>query len=186
MALVVQPDWRHYGGVTLDASGAVTAFVRKGVSSPYHFVGVQAADAEAFASLPVGQPAETVSSLYPQLMDARPGSVRGFVCDATFHDIGTPRDYLDTALALAREEGRRGTLVGRGAAIDPTAAVTSSVLWDNVVVQSGAVLDHCILADGVTVPADARFDHAALVPRFAGYTPLAGEEIVGNLLVRRF
>jgi NDP-sugar pyrophosphorylase family protein len=186
MALVVQPDARHYGGVNLDQAGAVTGFVRKGTPSAYHFVGVQAADAEAFANVPVGQPAETVASLYPQLIQGRAGSVRGFVCDATFHDIGTPGDYLCTALAIAREEGAGTLLLGRGVAIDASATVTNSVAWDNVVVQAGAVLDSCILADGVSVPAGSRFDHAALVPRFAGYTPLAGEEIVGNLLVRRF
>jgi NDP-sugar pyrophosphorylase family protein len=134
----------------------------------------------------MGEPAESVSSLYPQLIHSRPGCVRGFVCDATFHDIGTPGDYLCTALSLASEEGGRASLVGRGVSIDPSATVTDSVIWDNVSVQAGLVLDRCILADGVTVHAEARFDNAALVPRFAGYTPLAGEEIVGNLLVRRF
>jgi NDP-sugar pyrophosphorylase family protein len=185
MALVVQPDPGHYGGVSLDAEGAVTGFVKRGTPSTYHFVGVQAVSAAAFANVAPGQPAETVGALYPHLLAERPGCVRGFVCDATFHDVGTPHDYLLTSLRLARQEGRAVPLVGRNCAIDDAAAVQDSVLWDDVVVEAGAALDRCIVADGVRVPAGARFEEAALVRRPAGYAPLFGEEIAGSLLVRR-
>jgi NDP-sugar pyrophosphorylase family protein len=185
MALVVQPDSSHYGGVSLDAQGAVTGFTRRGTPSPYHFIGVQAVNAEAFANVAPGQPAETVGALYPHLLAQRAGCVRGFVCDATFHDIGTPQDYLDTSLLLARQEGRPLPLVGRNCSIDEAASVQDSVLWDDVVVEAGATLDRCLVADGVRVPAGARFEEAAIVRRPAGYAPLFGEEIAGSLLVRR-
>ncbi len=185
MALIVQPDAGHYGGVGLDAEGAVTGFIRRGTPSTYHFIGVQAVNAEAFSHVAADQPADTVGALYPMLLAERPGSIRGFVCDASFHDIGTPHDYLQTSLLLAHQEGRPLPLVGRDCAIDATAIVEDSILWDEVVVGAGATLTRCVLADGVRVPEGARFEDAAIVRRPIGYTPLAGEEIAGSLLVRR-
>jgi NDP-sugar pyrophosphorylase family protein len=185
MALIVQPDAGHYGGVGLNAEGAVTGFIRRGTPSTYHFVGVQAVNAEAYANVAPDQTADTVTALYPTLLAEQPGCICGFVSDASFHDIGTPHDYLLTSLLLARQEGHALPLVGARSAIDPTATVEESILWDDVVVEAGAALTRCIVADGVRVPAGARFSEAAIVRRPIGYTPLAGEEIAGSLLVRR-
>ena len=184
MALVAQPDARHYGGVTLDARGAVTGFVKRGTPSAYHFIGVQAVNADAFDHVAADQAVETVRALYPHLMTERPGSVRGFVCDARFRDIGTPQDYLQTSLLVAGQEGSALPLAGRNCAIDPTAAIEDSVLWDDVVVEADAVLARCIVADGVRIPEGAHFEEAAIIRRPVGYTPEFGEELVGNLLVR--
>ena len=107
------------------------------------------------------------------------------MCDATFHDMGTPRDYLLSSLSLARQEGRSLPLVGRNCAIDATSTIEESVLWDDVVVEAGAVLSRSVVSDGVSVPAGARFEETAIVRRPAGYAPLVGEDIVGSLLVRR-
>jgi NDP-sugar pyrophosphorylase family protein len=187
MALVPHADAGHYGGVNLDGTGAVAGFARRGTPSGYHFVGIQAVDANAFAGLPDNEPAETVSSLYPRMLRDRPGCIRGFVCGATFHDIGTPHDYLLTSLTLARQERCPLPLVGRNCRIAPSASVTDCVLWDDVIVEEGAHLRECILADRAHVPANARFERAALVPAGAGRTlAAAGEEIVGSLVVRCF
>jgi len=185
MALIVQPDAGRYGGVSLDAEGAVTGFVRRGTPSTYHFIGVQAVNAEAFSQVAADQPADSVGALYPMLIAERPGSIRGFVCDASFHDVGTPHDYLQTSLLFARQEGRPLPLVGRDCAIDATASVDDSVLWDDVVVEAGATLTRCVVADGVRIPDGAQFDDAVIVRRPIGYAPLTGEEIAGSLLVRR-
>ena len=60
-------------------------------------------------------PAESVNALYPRLIAEHPQSVAGYVSDASFLDIGTPRDCLDTSLALAETEG---ATVHRGARDD--------------------------------------------------------------------
>ena len=62
--------------------------------------------------------------LYPRLIAEDARSVAGFVSDASFSDIGTPRDYLETSLALAAIEGDRLT-EGRGIAVSPSADVDS-------------------------------------------------------------
>jgi len=64
-------------------------------------IGVQAVQAQAFARLVDGEPANSVwGGLYEQLIAEKPGSIRGYVCDARFWDIGTPEDYAATDAAF--------------------------------------------------------------------------------------
>ena len=152
MMLVPNTEPMKYGGVVVADDGAITGFVRRGSTTPsYHFFGVQVVEADAFAEVPEHVPHETVATLYPALIAARPGSVRAYRCDAEYFDIGTPADYLQTSLRIGEREGRDST--GRRVSIDPTARVERSILWDDVVVESGALLRECVVADGVTVPA---------------------------------
>jgi len=165
MALIENPRPDKYGGVLLDERGAVTAFTRRGHPGPsYHFIGPQVVQASVFADLPDGVPAESVLEVYPRLMREQPGSVTGFVGEWTFQDIGTPADLLATSLALAAAEGRPDRpRWGRSARVDPSAHVTRSVLWDDVTVGAGAVVDECVLADGVVIPPGAHYAQCAVV-----------------------
>ena len=142
MAVVPNTEPHKYGGVLVNDSGTITGFTRKRSQQPsYHFIGVQVVDAEAFAAVPENRPYETVNALYPDLMRTRPGSVRAYICNADFLDIGTASDYLETSLSLAEREGR--------------AADGDNLFWDDVVVGPGARLRRCIVTDGVRVPAHA-------------------------------
>ena|SRR5436309_1429332 len=165
MALIPNPRPDKYGGVLLDEDGAVTGFTRRGMPGPsFHFIGVQAAQADAFASLTDGVAVESVGALYPELMRARPRSVRGFVSTASFQDIGTPADLLQTSLALAALDGRAGRPGhGERVTIAPDARVERSLLWDDVAVGAGAHVHECILADGVTIPPGSTFARCAIV-----------------------
>jgi NDP-sugar pyrophosphorylase family protein len=165
MALIPNPDPAKYGGVLLDAAGAVTAFTRRGSPGPsFHFIGPQVVEAAAFAPLADGVLSESVLGIYPRYIAERPGSIRGFVCAATFRDIGTPADLLQTSLDLAAADGRPDRPHwGRNARVDPSARIVGSVLWDDVTVGAGATLMRCVIADGVTIPAGARYEGAAIV-----------------------
>ena len=165
MALIPNPRPDKYGGVLLDAEHAVTGFTRRGNMQPsFHFIGPQVVDADAFLPLDDGVPAETVLGIYPALMSNRPGSVRGFVSEATFQDIGTPADLLQTSLDLAAADGRSDRpRWGRNPRVAATARVTRSVLWDDVTVGAGASLTECVVADGVHIPANAVFARCAIV-----------------------
>ena len=105
--------------------------------------------------------------VYPALMASRPGSVRGFVSDATFQDIGTPADLLaDLARPRRRRRPRRSRRAGDATPrVDATARVTRSVLWDDVTVGAGAVITECVVADGVRIPAGAVLTRCAIVQR---------------------
>lgn len=153
MALTPNRQPEKYGGIILDTHGAMIGHRRKGEpGDSFHFVGVQVAQGDAFASLPDGVPAETVTELYRDWIRHKPGSIRGVVSEARFFDIGTPRDYLETSLALAARESR-GPLLGVRTTIASTAHVIDSVLWDDVHVEDGARVERCVLTDGTTVSA---------------------------------
>jgi len=168
---VVPGDTARYGGVQADASDQVTGFARampgaasapRAADAPGHFIGVQAAEAAAFADAPDDAPSESVHWLYPRLIAARPGAVQVYRSHAAFFDIGTPRDYLDTVRAFAAREGR-GLDAGADTVVDPTAHVAGSVLWDRVRIGPRARLTGCIVTDDVVVPAGASHTDAMLV-----------------------
>jgi NDP-sugar pyrophosphorylase family protein len=175
------PD--KYGGVLLDDRGAVTGFTRRGSREPsFHFIGVQAAEVDAFAALEDGVPAESVLGVYPRLMAERPGSVIGFVSDARFQDIGTPDDLLRTSLDLAAADRRTDRpRWGQDVRVDPSASIVRSVLWDHVVVHATARLNECVVADGVTIPAGSDFTRCAIVR--APDEPSGPGRRIGDLLV---
>jgi NDP-sugar pyrophosphorylase family protein len=120
-----------------------------------------------FAPLDPREPARTIGGIYDALAAARPGAIRALTSRAAFFDIGTAADYLETCLAIGRAEGRGGPLAGSGTVVHPGASVTRSVLWDDVVVAGGAVLDECVVADGVHVPAGLRLSRRVVLPRGA-------------------
>ena len=183
MVLTPNPRPDVYGGVLVDGGGNVTGFTRRGAApDSFHFVGIQVAEARAFAPLPEGVPAESVNQLYPQLIRDLPGAIAAHVVDAPFKDIGTPDYYLQTSLALAAVEGNRRA-GGRQTTIDPTAEVDRTAVWDNVSIGADARLTECIVCDGVRIPAGARYARCAIVP---ARPPGAGESLEGDLLIKRF
>jgi mannose-1-phosphate guanylyltransferase len=107
IALIPNREPARYGGARLDAERRVTGFVPRGAEAAdsYHVIGVQAAQAEAFAGLKDGEPVNSVRGLYEQLVATKPGSIRGYVCEASFWDIGTPEDYAATDAAFNRMSG---------------------------------------------------------------------------------
>ena len=193
MALIRNPRPDRYGGVVVSSDGWVTGFRgrvapsadstpdRAPAEHPYHFIGVQVAQARAFADLEDGVPYESVNALYPRLIAANPFAVAAHISDATFLDIGTPRDCLETSLALAEREGAR--LVGLRNRIDDSAELVRTVVWDDVTVGAGSVLRECVIGDRAEIPAGARFARCAIVPA-EGRSPERGERLEGNLLVR--
>ena len=179
MAVIPNTEPHKYGGVVADADGHFTRFVPRGATEPsFHFIGVQAATPRAFDSVPGDTPYE-VRTLYTDLGAAELGSIRVFRTDARFLDIGTPADYLNTALLLAAREGI-GT-VGARTRLDFGATVERSVLWDDVVVQEGAMLKECVVADGAVVPAGTSWHGVSL--RVPTGELADGERVIDGLAV---
>ena len=73
---------------------------------PWHFIGVQAVEARAFADVPDNQPFETVKQLYPALIAQQPWLGSRIPSDAEFLDVGTIADYFETVDVVAEREGR--------------------------------------------------------------------------------
>jgi mannose-1-phosphate guanylyltransferase len=151
-----------YNGVIAPSDGIVQGFGQR--DGAFHFIGVQAANASVFSGVNPAVKSETVHGIYPALIARRAEAIRVFHTGAEFFDIGSPRDYLQTAIALADRERRpldRGAdcEVGEGASLEHT------ILWDRVRIGRGAGLSHCVAADDVVVPDGATYSHTALVMR---------------------
>jgi NDP-sugar pyrophosphorylase family protein len=160
MAVVPNASPDRYNGLTLDDSDRVEAFVARGpaAAASWHFTGVQVADASVFAALPDGVPAESVHGVYRELMRPGPGGLHVHRVDGPFHDVGSPADYLHTALGF-----------GTGRAIDPNAAVAStarvnrSVVWPGATIGANASIDECIVT-AVDVPPGFQARQSVLMP----------------------
>ena len=183
MALIPNPRPNAYGGVHVSPDGWVTGFTRADRSrESWHFIGVQVANATAFASLDDGVPAESVNALYPALMARNPRAVAAFTCSASFRDIGTPADYLRTSVELAEAEGDR-MAGGSRVTCSPSARLVRTAVWNDVVIGDRATLEEGIVCDGVRVPDGARYERCAIVPA-ADRTAAQDERIEGALLVK--
>jgi mannose-1-phosphate guanylyltransferase len=170
---VVDADPR-YNAIQANEAGIVTSFPSRtpgSLGSPgtpetskHHFIGIQAVNASAFAGVNPDTKSETVHGIYPRLIEQKPEAVRVFRSGAEFFDIGSPRDYLDTAITLAAREGRPLDR-GRDCQVAGDAVLTNTILWDRVSIGAGASLDDCVAADDVVVPPGAKFSQSSLVMR---------------------
>ena len=169
LALVPNRAYDRYGGVVLDEKNRVTGFVPRGPSAEgsFHYIGVQLAHTVAFSAICPGDAARTIGGIYDSLMIDRPGTVRGFVLEAAFWDVGTVADYWRTTRAF---DVRDRSAITRTVRIDPTAHMTDSILWDDVDVGARAVVEHCILTDGVRIAEDATYRDSILLVRDGGLT----------------
>lgn len=151
-----------YNGVIADQRSIVSGFGKAPGAS--HFIGVQSVNAAVFAGLDPNRKSETVHGIYPPLIAARPEAVRVFHSNADYFDIGSPRDYLDTAIATAAREGK---MLDRGhdGRVAADAELINTITWDRVSVGAGAKLSECIVTDDVAVPAGAEFSRCSLVLR---------------------
>ena len=181
LAVVPNTEPDKYDGLAVDAAGNVTGRVLRGTGQPsFHFIGPQVASVRAFDSVPADTPYESVAALYPALIAQRPGSVRAWQCDAEFLDIGTPADYLKTSLAIGAREGV-ALDIGSRCQIAPSAHLHSSVLWDDVTVDAGAMVRECVVTDGVRIPAETAW-HGVTLRRATGELA-PGEKQIGDLAI---
>jgi len=125
--------------------------------------GVQIVSGRVFDSIRPGEVASSINGVYDELIATQPGAVRGFLSEAEFWDVGTVEDYWRTSHAFAGREADRSSSAGRSLRIDASARVTRSILWDDVVVEAGAVVEECIVTDGVHVGAGAHHRRAVLI-----------------------
>ena len=182
MAVMPNPDPAKYSGLAVDAAGVFTGVVPRGSAErSYHFIGVQVAEAEAFAALPDNRPFESIRQLYPSLLAARAGSVRTFAASADFFDIGTPTDYLSTCLQIGTRDSGLGIRSGESRIPNPESRLEACVVWDDVEVDVNVRLRRCILTDGVRVPAGSSWENMTI--RVAHGELMESERLVGELAV---
>ena len=165
MALVPHPAPGRYGGVRVSEDGLVQSFTaRTGAHEGelWHYIGVQVVERSVFADLPDNEPAESVGGIYKDLV--RRGLVAAHRSESVFRDIGRPEDYIETTLAVARDEGNAtGVVIESGADVDPAAKLDRVIVWGGSRIAAGARLTNCVVA-GAHVPAGTAADGVCLMP----------------------
>jgi len=176
LAVVRNPAPDHYNGIVADRNRRITGFVPKGrAADSWHFVGVQLARASMFESLPDGVAAETVAGIYRDHVSAGDRTLAVFPVDGAFLDVGTPRDYLIAALALAGS----GNAIEDGAGISSSARVTESVVWGDSSIGPDVDLTRCIVASAA-IPAGFKASDSVLVPS-AVVRPSDNATVMGDI-----
>jgi len=184
MALIPNPEPQRFGGVLVDADGCITGFCKRGDPRPnYHFFSAQVVARSVFADLPDGVPEESVIRVYPRMLAAGSRRLRAFICDAPFVEVGTPADYRLVHERLAGEDGVSPWTPGARAAIDATARLDRTILWDDVSIGAGVVLERCVVADRVRVPDGLQAAGACLVPWPDDYALRPGERREADVLI---
>lgn len=116
---------------------------------PLMFTGIQILEPRIFDYIPHGVFSHSTTDVYPQAIAAGE-RVAVHIASGRWFELSTIPRYLAISLLLLSERGEN-LITGTGCRISPTAQVEQSVLWDNVVVKSGARVRRAVLGDGVQI-----------------------------------
>jgi NDP-sugar pyrophosphorylase family protein len=130
---------------------------------PLMFTGIHIMEPRILDYVPRGVFSDSVTDVYPQAM-ANGEILAAHVATGKWRELSTLKRYLDISVELLREQ-RMSLVAGANALISASAAVTDSVLWDNVEVGAGARLNRVVLADKVKIGAEEVIENAIVVPR---------------------
>lgn len=131
--------------------------------APLMFTGIHIMEPRIFDYIPRDIFSDSVTHVYPQAM-ANGEIIAAHVAQGKWRELSTLKRYLDISLEML-SDAEQSYFSGAKSVIAPTADVTQSILWDNVQVGDGAMIDRCVLADNVTVPSGERIENSIVVRR---------------------
>jgi len=130
-------------------------------ATPLMFTGIHILEPRVFDFIPRGVFSDSVTGVYPRAFAAGE-RIAGHVASGYWHELSTIGRYLDTSIALMREQGRE-VEVGENSSIAEGAEIRDAVLWENVRVEAGAKVSRVVLGAGVRVAAGEVIADAAVV-----------------------
>ena len=147
---------------------------------PFMFTGIQILEPRIFDYIPRGVFSHSTTDVYPSAL-ANGERVAVHVASGNWYELSTIQRYLDISLLLMAQAGSRITQ-GSGCEISETAEVSEAILWDNVTVESGALVRRAVLADNVRIAAGEVIEDAAVVcaSLVEGKTPPA-KALIGEI-----
>ena len=161
-------DARAFGCVPTDDQGRVTAFLEK-MDNPITNqinAGCYVFNPRVLSTIPLDTVVSVERETFPQLV-ANNAAVYGYVENAYWLDIGTPRALLKASIDIVHKSGE--SLVMPGAQIDPTATISGgscvgpksvvgpevrvegSIIEADVVIEKGAIITNSFVAAGAHV-----------------------------------
>ncbi len=148
-------DARAFGCVPTDEQGRVTAFLEKMENPVTNQInaGCYVFNPRVLSSIPLDTVVSVERETFPQLV-ANNAAVYGYVENAYWLDIGTPRALLKASIDIVKRSG--DLLAMPGSTIDPTATVKGgSCIGRNSNVGVGVTIERSIIEAGVTIEAGA-------------------------------
>jgi mannose-1-phosphate guanylyltransferase len=150
LLLTSWPDPADFGGgVGIDREGRILS-LRAGVPergeavSRYAFAGAHVFSPELLVDLKPGK-SDIVGDLYVPMLAA--GEAIGSLVDGRpWHDMGTPRRFLDGTLEA-------GTWISPRSSVDASATVVRSSIEPGAAVEAGARVEGCVLLPGARIGA---------------------------------
>jgi len=161
-------DARAFGCVPTDDQGRVTAFLEK-MDNPITNqinAGCYVFNPRVLSTIPLDTVVSVERETFPQLV-ASNAAVYGYVENAYWLDIGTPRALLKASIDIVHKSGE--SVVMPGAQIDPTASISGgscvgsnsvvgpevrvegSIIEADVVIEKGAIITNSFVAAGAHV-----------------------------------
>ena len=148
-------DARAFGCVPTDSDGRVSAFLEKMENPITNQInaGCYVFNPRVISTIPVDTVVSVERETFPQLV-AQGARVFGYVENAYWLDIGTPRALLRASIDIVKRSGE--FLAMPGSTIDPTAVVTGgSCIGSDSTIGAGAVIDGSIIEAGSVIGPDA-------------------------------
>jgi len=148
-------DARAFGCVPTDSDGRVTAFLEKmenPVSNQIN-AGCYVFNPRVVSTIPLDTVVSVEHETFPQLV-ANGAKVFGYLENAYWLDIGTPRALLKASIDIVKRSG--DFLAMPGSVIDPTAVITGgSCIGPNSSIGAGVHIDGSIVEAGSAIGPNA-------------------------------
>jgi mannose-1-phosphate guanylyltransferase len=132
---------------------------------------------QRIAAHPATPPTDFVRDLYESLLAVQPGCLDSLTTGRRWHDLGTPRRYLEAALDWA---GARGRWISASAEVSPSAVVRRSNVEAGARIGAGAMVEDSVLLPGARVGAGCEVRGSILGP---GAELPAGNHLASELVV---
>ena len=148
-------DARAFGCVPTDSDGRVSAFLEKMENPITNQInaGCYVFNPRVISTIPLDTVVSVERETFPQLV-AKSAKVFGYLENAYWLDIGTPRALLKASIDIVKRSG--DYLAMPGSTIDPTAVITGgSCIGPNSTVGAGAVIDGSIIEAGCVIGPNA-------------------------------
>ena len=153
--LTTVEDARAFGCVPTDEQGRVTAFLEKMENPVTNQInaGCYVFNPRVLSSIPLDTVVSVERETFPQLV-AKNAAVYGYVENAYWLDIGTPRALLKASIDIVKRSG--DLLAMPGSTIDPTATVKGgSCIGRNSTVGAGVTIERSIIEADATIESGA-------------------------------
>jgi len=148
----------RFGPHASPVSEAELRDIENEIAVPLMFTGIHVLEPEILNMIPEGY-SDTVTDIYIPYIKSG-GKIAAHVAEGDWYELSTIPRYLDISLA---KMDNCNVHFGRNCALEGSASLRDSVIWDDVTIGDGASIYRTIIADGVRIEPGSHFENAAIV-----------------------